>query len=182
MACAGTRDGAVTFLDRRGGRLVAGFRAHDDAVVAMASRGPYDDGVHESSFFATAGSPYLVTASRDKTVCVWDARMLTGAFSNKKTKTPLLSRFVGFGDGVSAMATRGADAFVVAGEKLAVFSLDDRPPDGGVVLGTVPVAPLRLRGGRNGEKVRARLTGVAILPRSRLFAVTGEDGKARVCR
>ena len=181
MACAGTRDGAVTFLDRRGGRLVAGFRAHDDAVVAMASRGPYDDGVHESSFFATAGSPYLVTASRDKTVCVWDARMLTGAFSNKKTKTPLLSRFVGFGDGVSAMATRGADAFVVAGEKLAVFSLDDRPPDGGVVLGTVPVAPLRLRA-RNGAKVRARLTGVAILPRSRLFAVTGEDGKARVCR
>ena len=146
----------------------------------MASRGGPETGVHES--FSTAGSPYLVTASRDKTVCVWDARMLTGAFSNKKTKTPLLSRFVGFGDGVSAMATRGADAFVVAGEKLAVFSLDDRPPDGGVVLGTVPVAPLRLRGGRNGEKVRARLTGVAILPRSRLFAVTGEDGKARVCR
>ena len=168
----------VRFLDRRGGRLVAGFRAHDDAVVAMASRGGPETGVHES--FSTAGSPYLVTASRDKTVCVWDARMLTGASVTKYPK-PLLSRFVGFGDGVSAMATRGADAFVVAGEKLAVFSLDDRPPDGGVVLGTVPVAPLRLRA-RNGAKVRARLTGVAILPRSRLFAVTGEDGKARVCR
>ena len=100
-----------------------------------------------------------------------------GRVFEQKKKTPLLSRFVGFGDGVSAMATRGADAFVVAGEKLAVFSLDDRPPDGGVVLGTVPVAPLRLRA-RNGAKVRAQLTGVAILPRSRLFAVTGEDGKA----
>ena len=33
------RSGAVSFLDQRGGRLVAGFRAHDDAVVATAARG-----------------------------------------------------------------------------------------------------------------------------------------------
>jgi hypothetical protein len=120
--------------------------------------------------------------------------MLTGAsfLGNRasdthKKKNPLVSKFVGFGDGVCAMATFGADAFVVAGEKLSVFSLDDRPPnDAGVVThtvpnNTVPVAPLRLRA-RNGAKVRSRLTGVAILPRSRLFAVTGEDGKVRVCR
>jgi WD40 repeat protein len=186
LSCAGARSGAVSFLDRRGGRLVAGFRAHDDAVVATAARG--GDGA-----FSTA--PYcLVTASRDETVAVWDVRMLTdGAFAtsgfetSKKTKTPLLASFGGFGDGVRGMALRGADAFVVAGEKVSVFSLDDRPVEKQSDTRrqrermSVPVAPLRLRA-HGGAKVRARLTGVAALPRSRLFAVTDEDGKVRVCR
>jgi len=86
------------------------------------------------------------------------------------------------------MALRGADAFVVAGEKVSVFSLDDRPVEKQQSdtrrqrdKMSVPVAPLRLRA-QSGAKVRARLTGVVALPRSRLFAVTDEDGKVRVCR
>ena len=96
------------------------------------------------------------------------------------------------------MALRGADAFVVAGERLAVFSLDDRPPRSGpgdaaakyaTGVGetnsrfSVAVSPLRLRARDGAEaKARARLTGVEVLPRSRLFAVAGEDGIVRVCR
>ena len=83
---------------------------------------------------------------------------------------------------------RSPDAFVVAGEKVSVFSLDDRPVEKQQSDSrrqrdkmSVPVAPLRLRA-HGGAKVRARLTGVAALPRSRLFAVTDEDGKVRVCR
>ena len=185
LVCAGARSGAVSFLDRRGGRLVAGFRAHDDAVVATAARGNDDE----------VSGHCLVTASRDKTVAVWDVRMLTdGAFATRAKdfthtkKTPLLASFGGFGDGVRGMALRGADAFVVAGEKVSVFSLDDRPVEKQQSdtrrqrdKMSVPVAPLRLRA-QSGAKVRARLTGVVALPRSRLFAVTDEDGKVRVCR
>ena len=78
LVCAASRSGAVSFLDQRGGRLVAGFRAHDDAVVATAARG--GDGARHT--------PYsLVTASRDKTVAVWDVRMLTdGGFENRKKR------------------------------------------------------------------------------------------------
>ena len=47
---------------------------------------------------------------------------------------------------------------------------------------SVPVTPLRLRSLRSGAEQRTRLTGVAALPRSRLFAVTDEDGNVSVCR
>ena len=183
LVCAASRSGAVSFLDQRGGRLVAGFRAHDDAVVATAARG--GDGARHT--------PYcLVTASRDKTVAVWDVRMLTdGALATRgvslNKKTPLLASFGGFGDGVRGMALRGAYAFVVAGEKVSVFSLDDRPVETqsdslrSRERMSVPVTPLRLRS-RSGSEQRARLTGVAALPRSRLFAVTDEDGNVSVCR
>ena len=206
LACAGARSGAVSFMDRRGGRLVAGFRAHDGAVVAMAAL----DGAGSLSHGAAPCS--LVTASRDGTVRAWDARMLTSSGfapngdknknaqdpSGGSRKTPLLCTFGGFGDGVRGMALRGADAFVVAGERLAVFSLDDRPPRSGpgdaaakYATGVgetnsrvyVAVSPLRLRAHDGAEaKARARLTGVEVLPRSRLFAVAGEDGIVRVCR
>ena len=80
------------------------------------------------------------------------------------------------------MALRGAYAFVVAGEKVSVFSLDDRPVEKEEKNRmSVPVTPLRLRA-PSGAEQRARLTGVAALPRSRLFAVTDEDGNVSVCR
>ena len=113
--------------------------------------------------------------------------MLTdGGFETSK-KTPLLASFGGFGDGVRGMALRGAYAFVVAGEKVSVFSLDDRPVEKqsdslrSRDKMSVPVTPLRLRA-PSGAEQRARLTGVAALPRSRLFAVTDEDGNVSVCR
>ena len=173
LVCAASRSGAVSFLDQRGGRLVAGFRAHDDAVVATAARG--GDGARHTPYI-------LVTASRDKTVAVWDVRMLTDGGFEKSKKTPLLASFGGFGDGVRGMALRGAYAFVVAGEKVSVFSLDDRPVEKEEKNRmSVPVTPLRLRS-RSGAEQRTRLTGVAALPRSRLFAVTDEDGNVSVCR
>jgi len=45
----------------------------------------------------------------------------------------------------------------------------------------VPITPLRLRT-RGGTKERAHMSSVAVLPQSRLFVVTTDDGVLKVCR
>jgi len=186
VACLGLSDGSACFLDRRGGRALSKFKAHDDAVSAVFSRSA-----------ARGGGYHLVTASKDATVRVWDTRALSfsnGSVAGRRleTNSPLVS-FVGFGGGVRAAAVHGARAFVAAGEKVAVFSLDadvdtdvdtDWDTDWDTASASsgvrVTVAPRRLRA-VNGAAVRTAVTGIAVLPRSRLLIAAGEDGKVRAC-
>ena len=188
--CAGTSHGFVGLLDRRAGRLVSGFSAHDGAVTAAA---------------AAADGWRFVTAGADKTVACWDARVLASSTGGGH-KNALTASFGGFKDPVAGLALRGEDAFAVAGGRLGVFSLAGAPAGTipGTISGTipgsfdasasasgktpawiaakhVPVAPLRIRTVA-GAKEMAQMSAVAVLPQSRLFVVATEDGVVKMCR
>ena len=133
----------------------------------------------------------------DKTIALWDVRKLTSS-TGGGYRAALLASFGGHKDPVSSMALHRGDAFTVAGGRLGVFSLAQRNAGGqsGGATGDgdyggggrgwtssrhVAITPLRLRS-RAGSKEKAIMSSVAVMPQSRLFVVTTEDGVLKICR
>mgnify|MGYP002037851006 CR=1 FL=1 len=157
---------------------------------------------------ASADGTRFVTAGADRTVACWDARALASSVGGGH-KRALTASFGGFKDPVAGLALRGEDAFAVAGGRLGVFSLAGTPArtvpgaldasasqltsspfarehaagntPAWIAAKHVPVAPLRIRTAA-GAKEKAPMSGVALLPRSRLFVVATEDGVVKMCR
>ena len=183
---AGTGDGHVSFLDAKGGRLIAGFPAHDSAVTSLASGGIGGGGEGGGGH-----GHRLVTASDDKTIAGWDVRKLTSSMTTGGGyRAALLASFVGHKDAVGGVALRENDAFTVGGAKVAVFSLDARGGGGGGGGGRgswtsskqTHITPLRLRGRATGAEETVGLSSIAVLPQSRLFVVGADDGAVKICR
>lgn len=84
---AGLRSGYCSLLDSRVGGVVRLWAAHDAAVTCMA--GYEAGGLSESR--AACVRPLIITGSSDRTVSVWDVRML----SNASTGTRPLVTLVG---------------------------------------------------------------------------------------
>ena len=157
---------------------------------------------------ASADGTRFVTAGADRTVACWDARALASSVGGGH-KRALTASFGGQRPSRRGWHFEAKTRSRVAGGRLGVFSLAGTPArtvpgaldasasqltsspfarehaagktPAWIAAKHVPVAPLRIRTAA-GAKEKAPMSGVALLPRSRLFVVATEDGVVKMCR
>jgi hypothetical protein len=158
--------GQLVVLDARCGVLQHCWRAHEAGATWLQ---PLD--AHQ-----------LLTSSLDRSVRLWDLRMAPSASSAAAagaraaggvSQRGLVRSFV-HREGVEGFAVHSGCLVSRCGGSIGVAALSGQEA-------VVRVAPSSIRTSR-GAKEAGAITGLALLPLSKLMVVGGEDGQVKVCR
>lgn len=167
---AGLASGACAVVERGAGRMRAWFKAHEGAVTRLL---PY----HEH---------YMVSAGADRTVALWDLRMAGSRGGNSSgakagSSRMLVRRLGGVSSPVADCALVGGAVACAAGSRIAVAPLDVASGADAIVSGAaLTMDPIRLRGVK-GKPESANVVSLNVMPHSRLFVASAEDGMLHVC-
>jgi WD40 repeat protein len=180
---AGSGSGRATLLDLRAGRITATWQAHSQWVSQL-----------QGLAVGSQGDTQLLSCSHDKTLKLWDLRMLRPEVDGPRfcalsqglgpqTVEPVIG-FKGVKEGIDGFVVYQDAAIVYGGSHLGLAPMNVQHVSNNVIY---PVKMTAIRGaGRaaagGGGGSGSAIVGLGLLPHSRLLVVGSEDGQVRICR
>lgn len=152
LMVVGQSSGHITLIDIRSGLLLHNWRAHDGAITSL--KPVYD------------APGYLVSASTDKTISLWDV-------ANANSTSPQgLTCFRGHSDANISFDIYRGSLYSISGQKIAIAPLFGQPAS--VLLDKRKLVKT------NALKLTSMLTAFNILQSHQIALIGGDDGSIRV--